>query len=154
MKGHQVAKRDHEITKGRRFIDALCRRFPDVPRSIVIKSDVLRNGTRFTPVLLELGKQSFPHSLIWNPDHTWNPDFKGVEKGELITVPWKYDLSDDTPVVIRFDKDIGTSVPLLDNAACVDRQGLFTIFTFSQNFHVALVRERRKPARHRNRLDN
>jgi hypothetical protein len=43
--------------------------------------------------------------LIWNPAHVWNPDLKGVEKGQIITVPWKFDLSDGTPVVIRFDQD-------------------------------------------------
>ena len=93
-----------EVYTGNRFIDELSKRFPDIPRSIVIKSDILRNGTRFTPLLHELGQQSFPHFLIWNPDHAWNPDLKGVEKGEVIATPWKFDLSDGTPVVIRFEK--------------------------------------------------
>ncbi|HEY50040.1 MAG TPA: hypothetical protein G4O13_08360 [Dehalococcoidia bacterium] len=93
------------VKKGSAFIEELCKRFPDIPRSIVIKSDVLRNGTRFTPLIHELGKQSFPHFLLWNPDHVWNPDIQGITKGELITVPWKFDLSDDTPVVIRFDRN-------------------------------------------------
>ncbi len=94
-----------EGEKGKGFIDELCQRFPDIPRSIITKSDVLRNGTRFTPLLHEVGQQSFPHFLIWNPDHVWNPDLKGVERGQIITVPWKFDLSDGTPVVIRFDQD-------------------------------------------------
>ena len=94
-----------EGKKGKGFIDELCQRFPDIPRSIVIKSDVLRNGTRFTPLLHELGQQSFPHFLIWNPDHIWNPDLKDVETGQVIATPWKFDLPDGTPVVIRFDQD-------------------------------------------------
>jgi len=94
-----------EGKKGKGFIDELCQRFPDIPRSIVIKSDVLRNGTRFTPLLHELGQQSFPHFLIWNPDHIWNPDLKDVETGQIIATPWKFDLPDGTPVVIRFDQD-------------------------------------------------
>ena len=98
-------KQRNEAKKGCDFIDGLCQRFPDIPRSIVVKSDVLRNGTRFTPLLHELGQQSFPHFLIWNPDHLWNPNLKGIEKGQIIATPWKFDLLDGTPVVIRFDQD-------------------------------------------------
>jgi hypothetical protein len=123
MKGQKAVKRNHEMTKGSRFIDELCKRFSDIPRSIIIKSDVLHNGTRFTPLLLELGQQSFPHSLMWNPDHTWNPDFKGTEGAELITVPWKYDLSDDTPVVIRFDKDSPYEIAREDGRLFLHRDG-------------------------------
>jgi hypothetical protein len=90
---------------GTAYIDELCRRFPDIPRSIVVKSDVLRIGTRFTPLLHELGQKSFPHFLIWNPDHAWNPNLEGVEKDQMISTPWKFDMSDGTPVVIRFEKE-------------------------------------------------
>jgi len=105
MRGEKAVNQRSEVRKGSRFIDELCQRFPDIPRSIVIKADVLRNGTRFTPVIHELGQQSFPHFLIWNTAHVWNPDLKGIEEGQVITVPWKFDLSDNTPVVIRFDQD-------------------------------------------------
>jgi len=105
MRGEKAVNRYSEVRKGSRFIDELCQRFTDIPRTIVIKSDVLRNGTRFTPLIHELGQQSFPHFLIWNPEHVWNPDLKDIEEGEIITVPWKFDLSDGTPVVIRFDQD-------------------------------------------------
>jgi len=123
MKEQQAVTRGSDATKGSRFIDDLCSRFPDIPRSIVIKSDVLRNGTRFTPMLLELGRQSFPHSLIWNPDHAWNPDLKGIESEGLISVPWKYDLSDDTPVVIRFDKDSPYEIARVDGRLFLHRDG-------------------------------
>ena len=93
------------VKRGRAVIDELCQRFPDIPRSIVIKSDVLRSGTHFTPLIYKLGQQSFPHFLIWNTDHIWNPDLKNIEQGQVISTPWKFDLSDGTPVVIRFDKN-------------------------------------------------
>jgi len=67
-----------ESKTGSRFIDKLCKQFPDIPRSIVIKADVLRNGTRFTPLLYELGQRSFPHFLIWNPDHLWIPGYLAI----------------------------------------------------------------------------
>jgi hypothetical protein len=105
MTGEKAVNKYSESKTGSAFINELCQRFPDIPRSIVIKSDVLRNGTRFTPLINELGQQSFPHFLIWNPDHIWNPDLKGLDKGQIVTTPWKFDLPDGTPVVIRFDKD-------------------------------------------------
>lgn len=89
--------------RGRERIASLCDAFPDIPRSIVIKSDVLREGTRHTPALEEAGAASFPHSLIWNPQHAWNPQ-DGAQAGQLITIPWKFDLSDGTPVVVRFSE--------------------------------------------------
>jgi len=105
MTGEKAVNQYSETRRGSRFIDELCQRFPDIPRSIVVKSDVLRNGTRFTPLIHELGEQSFPHFLIWNPDHVWNPDLKDISKGQVIATPWKFDLPDGTPVVIRFDQD-------------------------------------------------
>lgn len=93
------------VKQGKGFIDDLCQRFPDIPRSIVIKSDILRNGTRFTPLIHELGQKSFPHFLIWNSGHVWNPDLKGVAEGQVIATPWKFDMMDGTPVVIRFDSE-------------------------------------------------
>jgi len=91
--------------QGRERIDALCDAYPTIPRSIVIKADVLRAGTRHTKDLEEAGASSFPHSLIWNPAHRWNPQ-EGPEEGQLITIPWKFDLPDGTPVVVRLS---GTS---------------------------------------------
>ena len=92
-------------TQGKERIDSLCETYPAIPRSIVIKADVLREGTRHTKDLEEAGSASFPHSLIWNPAHRWNPQ-EGPEEGQLITIPWKFDLPDATPVVVRLS---GTS---------------------------------------------
>ena len=86
--------------RGNERIAALCDEFPTIPRSIVVKSDVLREGTRYTKDLEEAGASSFPHSLIWNPHHRWNPH-EGPQEGEMVTIPWKFDLPDETPVVVR-----------------------------------------------------
>ena len=101
----EKVNQQREGKTGSAYIDELCRRFEDIPRSIVIKTDILRTGTRFTPLIHELGQQSFPHFLIWNPEHAWNPSLEDVEAGEMISTPWKFDMSDGTPVVIRFEKD-------------------------------------------------
>jgi hypothetical protein len=89
------------VLQGRERIAALCEAFPDIPPSIVIKTDVLREGTRHTRDLEEAGAGSFPHSLIWNPAHAWNPH-EGSQESEFVTIPWKFDLADGTPVVVRF----------------------------------------------------
>ncbi len=87
--------------RGRERIAGLCEAFPTIPRSIVIKADILREGTRYTRDLEAAGTTTFPHSLIWNPHHLWNPQ-EAPAHGELITIPWKFDLPDGTPVVVRF----------------------------------------------------
>lgn len=94
---------DHiEVSGGPRGADrisALAERFPQVPRSILLKCDVLREGIRYTPDLETAGELTFPHSLIWNPRHSWNPRRAG--SGSLITIPWKIDLEDGTPILVR-----------------------------------------------------
>jgi hypothetical protein len=92
---------DTRVYRGNERIAALCEAFPAIPRSIVIKTDVLREGTRHSSDVETAGGSSLPHFLIWNPTHSWNPQ-EGAEGGQLITIPWKFDLSDGTPVVIRF----------------------------------------------------
>ena len=49
-------------------LEELREKFPEVPRSIVIKTDVLREGVRFTPDILEIGKWALPEYLPWDPD--------------------------------------------------------------------------------------
>ena len=90
-----------QVSSGQERIAALCEAFPLIPRSIIIKADVFREGLRYTKDLENAGEVSFPHSLIWNPKHRWNPQ-EAPQAGEFITIPWKFDLSDETPVVVRF----------------------------------------------------
>jgi len=49
-----------------RRIDELCAKFPEIPRSIVIKTDLLTEGVRFTPLALEIGKWAVPEFLPWD----------------------------------------------------------------------------------------
>ncbi len=50
--------------RGTEHIAALCQAFPNIPRSIVVKADILREGIRHTPDLEEAGATTFPHALI------------------------------------------------------------------------------------------
>ncbi len=83
--------------RGREFVDELCGRFSHLPRSIVVKTDVLREGVRYSPELEEAGSSSLPFFLLWNPAHTENPR---ANDESLLMVPWKFQFTDGTPVKI------------------------------------------------------
>jgi hypothetical protein len=88
--------------QGRERIAALQAQFSTVPRAIVIKTDVLREGVQASELLTRVGPQSFPHFLVWNSDHSWNPSLAGG--GELRAIPWNFILDEGhTPVVCRLD---------------------------------------------------
>ena len=89
--------------KGRDKIAELQAQFPDVPRAIVIKTDVLREGVRASELLAQIGPLSFPHFLVWNTGHQWNPTLK-EGSAEVRAIPWNFILEDaHTPVVCRLD---------------------------------------------------
>lgn len=68
-------------------VDDLCERFPDIPRPIVIKTDVLREGIRFTPVALEIGKWAVPEFLPW--DREVHKDYTAIEN-DLMSENWAW----------------------------------------------------------------
>jgi len=83
--------------RGLARIQQLGERFPALPRSILVKTDVLREGVAPTPELEEAGASSLPFFLLWNPAHADNPR---ARDDQLLMVPWKFDLADGTPVKI------------------------------------------------------
>jgi hypothetical protein len=68
-------------------IEELCAKFPEIPRAVVIKTDVLREGLRFTPVALEIGKWAVPEFLPWDRDV--HKDYKAIEN-ELMSEDWAW----------------------------------------------------------------
>ena len=108
--------------RGNDRIAELCAAFPAIPRSIVIKTDVLTEGMRYTRDLEEAGADSFPHSLLWNPRHRFNPH-EGPQAGEFVTIPWKLDLPDGTPVVIRTGRASPYEIRREDGAFVLFRDG-------------------------------
>ncbi len=91
-----------ESLKGEQRIAELSGKFPNIPRSIILKNDVMREGTCYTDDLREAGSYACPHFLVWNPDHPWNPLIDGKENCEVMSIPWKFDLADQTPIVVRY----------------------------------------------------
>ncbi|MBI4516877.1 MAG: hypothetical protein HY699_13790 [Deltaproteobacteria bacterium] len=68
-------------------IDDLCRQFPEIPRSIVIKTDVLREAVRFTPLALDIGKWAIPEFLPW--DREVHKDYTAIEDA-LVGQDWAW----------------------------------------------------------------
>lgn len=68
-------------------IDELCRHFPDIPRSVVIKTDLLTQGVRFTPLAIEIGKWAIPEFLPW--DREVHTDYRAIES-DLLSQDWAW----------------------------------------------------------------
>jgi hypothetical protein len=68
-------------------LDELCGKFPDIPRPIVIKTDLLREGVRFTPLVLEIGRWAIPEYLPW--DREVHKDYTAIEN-ELVSEDWAW----------------------------------------------------------------
>ena len=89
--------------RGRERIAQLQEQFPEIPRAIIIKTDVLREGVQASELLTKIGPLSFPHFLVWNTGHQWNPSVT-ESGGEVRAIPWNFILEDGhTPVVCRLD---------------------------------------------------
>ncbi|MFI5394301.1 MAG: radical SAM protein [Candidatus Binatia bacterium] len=107
-------------TRGRDRIAELQARFPGIPRAIVIKTDVLREGILPSALLARIGPVSFPHFLIWNTDHSWNPSLERADEGELRAIPWNFILEEGhTPVVCRLDPASPYEIRLTETGAFV-----------------------------------
>jgi hypothetical protein len=83
-------------------LEELSQKFPDVPRSIIIKTDVLREGIQFTPVVLEIGRWALPDYLPWDPDVL--VQYKAVA-GDLIDECWAW-----MPMTFRFKDGVSTKI--------------------------------------------
>lgn len=84
-------------------LDELQERFPQIPRSLIVKTDVLREGVRYTPELTKIGKWALPQiHFIFEWDHEDLHRKEDVAEG-WITVPQTFCLADGTNVLIKLD---------------------------------------------------
>jgi len=85
-------------------LDNLKQQFPDIPESIVIKSDVLMKGIRRTPALEEAGGWALPQSKF-----IFHWDREKLKKGDVdagrITIPEWFQLEDGTTICVMLDDD-------------------------------------------------
>lgn len=79
--------------------------FPDVPHSIVLKADVLREGVAYTPELTKVGKWALPQlHFIFEWDHDDVHSQADVAEG-WITAPQTFCLADGTNVLLKLDSE-------------------------------------------------
>ena len=85
-----MATADTKALRGKERIASLTETFPELPTSILLKTDVIRQGVRFTPVLPRIARWALPQThLIFEWDHEdrhgptdvtegWDGTFNGV----------------------------------------------------------------------------
>lgn len=81
--------------RGNERIQDLEAAFPFIPRSIILKTDLLREGIRYTPLLHQIGEWAIAEFLLWGAQDEQNP--QSSSEGFVLS-PWKLNLSDGTPV--------------------------------------------------------
>jgi len=84
-------------------VEKLQELFPGLPRSVVIKADVIRKGVRYTPNLLAIGKWAVPQvHYIFEWDHQDLHSKSDAAEG-WITVPGVFQLGDGTTAILKLD---------------------------------------------------
>jgi hypothetical protein len=90
---------------GTERLEELREQFREIPRSIVLKADVLREGVRYTPELSRIGKWALPQiHFIFEWDHDELHRKEDVVDG-WITIPQTFCLPDGTNVLIKLDAE-------------------------------------------------
>jgi hypothetical protein len=98
----------------------LFEKFPDIPRTIIIKLDVLNWGVRYTPILNWIGKWTLPHGIMAGYESKPEEIKRGeiscsTEEGGFFDIPSfmvfrdgtnvQVLLKEDTPYEIRYEGD-------------------------------------------------
>ncbi len=95
---------DGQELKGQEFIAALTARHPGVPRSIAIKTDVVREGVAWSPALTKLGRWAIPHVYHiyeWDEAEFHNQD--EVQGKPWIQLPTRFAFADGTCSLLRLE---------------------------------------------------
>ncbi len=101
----EIIASEPQAPRGGEFIDALSARHPGIPRSIVIKTDVVREGVAWSPSLAKLGKWAIPHVYHiyeWDEEE-FHGD--GVRSKGWIELPTRFAFGDGTCSLLRLDND-------------------------------------------------
>lgn len=130
------------MTENRRLRE-LADAFPEVPRSIVTKIDVLREGIRFTPDILEIGRWALPEYLPWDPDvHKQYKALTDDLVGECWAwLPMKFNFANGVTTKIVYDFIRRTESPYE-----IRREGSETFFLHRDGEPIEEVFFDRRPA--------
>ena len=96
---------DTKALRGKERIASLIETFPELPTSIVVKTDVIRQGVRFTPELPRIARWALPQThLIFEWDHEDRHGPTDVTEG-WTTYPQTFCLPDGTTVMVMMDSE-------------------------------------------------
>lgn len=86
-------------------LEELSKKFPEIPRSIIIKSDVLREGIKFTPILNKIGRWALPQShAVYEFDHEDHHTAEESSEGWSF-IPYSFELGDGTATMVQIDSN-------------------------------------------------
>ena len=92
------------VTSSANAIDKLSSQFPEVPRSILIKADVVAKGIKYTPELSRIGEWALPqdHRLFdWDHDDEHSED---QSEKTWTKIPLCFYLKDKTTIMLELDR--------------------------------------------------
>jgi len=103
MEERTVEATDSQGLRGKERIAQLKESFPDIPESIVLKTDIIRRGVRYTDDLTRIARWALPQThLIFEWDHEDMHGATDVTEG-WTTYPQVFCLPDGTTVMIMLD---------------------------------------------------
>jgi hypothetical protein len=104
MCGNEIKKlKDQEINMSR--LAQLQEKFLEIPKSIIVKADAMREGIRYTQIMSEVGRWALPQSH-WCYD--WDHDdlhAKEESSDGWTFTPYSFHLTDNTTVIIQLDQE-------------------------------------------------
>jgi len=90
-----------QIAEGAELLDRLCERYPTVPRSIVLKTDLLTRGVNYTDDLKQIGPDGLSDTVRgFKFHHDIVADDEGGSPAQL---PWSFHFHDQTHVKLIVD---------------------------------------------------
>ena len=100
-----MEKESAKRLRGKERIASLAEAFPELPTSLLLKTDVIRHGVRFSPLLVRIAHWALPQThLIFEWDHQDMHGPNDVTEG-WTTYPQTFCLPDGTTVMIMLDNE-------------------------------------------------
>ncbi len=90
-----------------RRLEELMEKYPQIPRSVILKTDMVREGIRYTPIMSQIGEWAIPDNYGFDMDHREdqhrNEETPQAKEG-WVSTPESLKLRDHTTIKIEFDK--------------------------------------------------
>ncbi|MEE8326869.1 MAG: radical SAM protein [candidate division NC10 bacterium] len=100
--------------KGLARIAELEAKYPDFPRSAIIKADSFREGIGWTPDLTVIGRWSIPHThMIFDWDHDHLDDKVEASEGWML-IPAIFQLRDGTSTILKIAAESPYEIKILE----------------------------------------